>query len=128
MEILAELGRGVEESEARLILVDATLYLDAERVRYLSQQGRKRGTQTQSASPSLSAAEVSETLRAFCREHGFGYIPLSDDLIRANEAGIQTRWRRDIHFNEAGNQIFGEAMLRWMKREFEHNRGPTAKL
>ncbi len=123
MEILAELGRGVEESEARLILVDATLYLDAERVRYLSQQGRKRGTQTQSASPSLSAAAVSETLRAFCREHGLGYISLSDDLMRANEAGIQTRWRRDIHFNEAGNQIFGEAMLRWMKREFDRNRG-----
>ncbi len=50
-------------------------------------------------------------------QQDLGYVPLSDDLLAANLGGTSTRWRYDLHFNEAGNRLFADAIYRWVIRD-----------
>ncbi len=90
LRILAELGRQVERPDAQLILVDVS--------RYFSQTSRS----------------LPEALQGFCARRGFGYVDLSESMLAANDAGVSTRWRHDVHFNRAGNEIFARAMFEWL--------------
>ncbi len=63
------------------------------------------------------SAELSRALQRFSVARGVGYLPLSDRLLEAQRRGIATRWAHDGHFNETGNEIFAEAMYRWLAVE-----------
>jgi hypothetical protein len=41
-------------------------------------------------------------------------VPLAEPLLAANRGGRPTRWPHDGHFNEAGNEIFADALYAWM--------------
>jgi len=88
--VLEALGQSTREAHARLIVVDACRYFER------------------------SDGALSLHISTMCRQNGFGYVDLSTDLIEAKEAGISVRWPSDMHFNEAGNRIFAEAMLNWL--------------
>lgn len=92
LRVLEELATRVRSAGARLVVVDAIRYHE--------------GTAT-----------LSERVRTLCAEEAIGYLDLSLDLLAANEKGIATHWRRDLHFNEAGNRIFADAMARWIRTE-----------
>lgn len=91
LRVVEELAGQVKTRAARLILADASAYF-----------GDPRG--------------LSGTLRRFCNQHGVGYIPFGERLRAANRAGRATRWAHDGHFNEAGNEIFADAMFGWMAK------------
>ena len=57
--------------------------------------------------------DLSETLRRFCDDKDIGYVDLAEHLLKANASGRSMRWTHDGHFNEAGNEIFAEALYRW---------------
>ena len=88
--ILEELQRATARAGTRLAVVDASRYLG-------------------------SREDCAQRLRGFCADHGLGYVPLSDDLLEANAAGVATQWRHDGHFNRAGNEIFAESLGRWLE-------------
>ncbi|MBI1851147.1 MAG: hypothetical protein HYR85_12460 [Planctomycetes bacterium] len=92
LAILAELGRQTKRAGARLAIVDAS--------RYFSR-----------------ASRLPEILERFAGAHDFGYVALSSDLLAANAKGIATCWPHDTHFNEAANEIFAEAMHRWISSQ-----------
>ncbi len=92
LKIIEELGRQADGVGARLVVLDASQYF-----------GDKEA--------------VSIALREACTKNGLGYIPLYDDLLRANMNGISTRWAHDGHFNEAGNVILAEALHRWIAQD-----------
>jgi lysophospholipase L1-like esterase len=87
--VIEELGSGAAAAGARLVVVDASRYFGDD-------------------------ASVSRALEALCAEHGFGYIPLYEDLLDANRAGVSTRWPHDYHFNRAGNAILADALADWI--------------
>jgi len=89
LRILEELAASVHRSGARLIIADSVRY--------------HRGSQ-----------ELSDTLKEFCARKDIGYVNVSDDLLKKEDAGISTKRAYDGHFNELGNQIFAAAMYRWM--------------
>jgi hypothetical protein len=93
LAVLEELARQTRASGARLVLVDASTYFVP------------------------GAEKQQRRLERLCDELGLGYIPLARDLNEANAEGVATRWRYDVHFNEAGNRIFAEAMVRWLTED-----------
>jgi hypothetical protein len=95
LKIIEELGRNVERAGGRLIIVDVSEYL-----------GRD--------------VEVAAALEQLSRDKRFGYVPLSRQLNQANKSGIATRWPRDGHFNEAGNEILARALSDWITRSPRH--------
>ena len=91
LKVIEELGRKANASGARFVVVDASRYFAG-----------------------LKWSSLSPALKALCAEHGFGWIPLGEELLAAEKNGVQTRWPYDQHFNETGNQMFADAMRRWM--------------
>jgi hypothetical protein len=89
LRILQDLGRQVRDAGGALVLLDVSQYVEDD--------------------PS-----VSSTLKRFCGEEGFGYVPLYQDLMKANKAGVPTRWAHDFHFNEAGNAILARSLFHWI--------------
>ncbi len=59
---------------------------------------------------------VPQILKASCDNHGFGYIPVYDDLLRAQVSGVRLRWPHDLHLNEAGNAVLADAVYRWFTK------------
>lgn len=90
--ILEELGRQVKEAGAKLVILDATRYFENE-------------------------PEVTNFLKGLAETNGYGYIPVFEDLMKANRDGIVTRWKYDGHFNVAGNQIFAKSIAAWVKQD-----------
>ena len=91
LKILSELGDAVQARGGRLGIADASLYFE----------------------PGDTA--VAAALERLCKDRGLDYIPLANRLLDANQAGQQTRWPHDGHFNEAGNRVFAEALFDWVK-------------
>lgn len=91
LKVIEELGRKVRATGGRLVVVDVSHYFRLIRWETLP-----------------------ATLQAFCRENELGWIPLGDELLNAERKGIATRWAQDQHFNEMGNEMFADAMYRWM--------------
>jgi len=89
LHVIGALNESVRRSGGRLTLVDAVVYHGGQEV-------------------------LARTLERFCRERGIGYVPLSDSLLAENKRGNRTWWNHDGHFNEAGNETFAEAMVRWV--------------
>lgn len=90
LKVLEKLGLEVVGAGARLIIVDASSYLNP------------------------NESNLAPLLKEFAAKWKFGYIALSDDLLQAKRKGISVQWKYDPHFNGAGNEIFAEAMYRWM--------------
>lgn len=88
--ILDELDDKIRDSGAKLIVLDASIYYDAQ------------------------WKNAADAVKAYCQRRDVDYIDLSADLINANKKGVVTRWVNDLHFTEDGNRIFFEAMHRWM--------------
>jgi len=101
LKVIDELGRQIRDRGGRLVVVDASRYF-----RFLKWQA------------------LTPMLKQFCAEHGFGFIPLGDELLTAEKNGTVTRWPYDQHFNEIGNKIFADAMYRWISTNV---REPKAK-
>lgn len=99
LRIIAELGRQVAGSGAKLVVLDASRYVGED-------------------------ASVSDTLQKFCAERGFGYVPVYQDLIRANEEGTATRWAHDGHFNAAGDRIVAQALFGWITQDVRRSAAP----
>ncbi len=91
MKVIQELGAKVSAGGGRLVIVDASQYFEDD--------------------PSVSR-ELSE----LCARHGFGYVPVYHDLVKANASGIATRWSNDTHFNETGNLILASSLYDWLAR------------
>jgi hypothetical protein len=89
LKIIEELGRKVQSTGSRLVVVDASQYFGDSKV-------------------------VSKTLNEFCAKNGFGYIPLYEDLLKANMNGVATRWAHDAHFNYDGNIILARSLFDWI--------------
>lgn len=89
LKIIEELGRQVHGAGSRLVVVDASRYFGDDEI-------------------------VSRTLNEFCAEHGFGYIPLFSQLLKANMNGVSTRWAHDGHFNDDGNMILARSLYDWI--------------
>lgn len=89
LKILEELGRQSRAAGCRLVIVDVSRYFSAE-----------------SALP--------PRLRRFCDTRGFGYLPLSDDLLAAERKGLTVQLPLDTHFTELGNRIAGDGLYKWM--------------
>lgn len=90
--ILEELGRQVKEVGAKLVILDASRYFENE-------------------------PAVTDFLKKLAETNGFGYIPVFEDLMKANRDGVSTRWKYDGHFNVAGNQIFAKTIDAWVKQD-----------
>jgi len=88
--ILDELDDKIRASGAKLIVLDASTYFDAQ------------------------WKNAADAIRNYCSRRKVDYIDLSSDLINANMNGVVTRWVNDLHFTEDGNRLFFEAMHRWM--------------
>jgi hypothetical protein len=90
LKIIQEIGRQVVRAGGKLIVLDASRYFGDDET-------------------------ISVALRELCSKNDLGYIPLYDHLMKANSDGIPTRWARDGHFNEAGNDVLAKALLRYIK-------------
>jgi len=95
LNVLETLERQIKGTGAQFALVDASSYLNPQ------------------------ATALSEALRKSSAELGWNYIPFSDDLWEANRKGVSPQWKHDGHFNEAGHELFAQAMYRWMVKEGE---------
>jgi len=89
LKIIEDLGRSVSVAGGKLVVLDASQYFKDHEA-------------------------VSRQLNEFCAKHGFGYVPVYQDLLKANANGIATRWNFDTHFNEAGNMILAAALYEWV--------------
>lgn len=89
LKIIEELGSRVTSKRGRLVILDASRYFGDDEA-------------------------VSSALKELCVKNRLGYIPLYDDLMKANMDGISTRWAGDSHFNEAGNQVLANALFVWI--------------
>jgi hypothetical protein len=90
LRILQELGTQVRAAGAELVVVDLAAHFKG-------------------------GGPLSRTLAQFCSENAFGYVALAGRLAMAKRQGIPTRWPHDGHLNEAGNEIFADAMHEWLK-------------
>ena len=70
------------------------------------------------AEPGASRSRI----RPIFRIERLGYVPLSERLLEANADGIATRFRTDNHLNEAGHEIFAEALYSWLEADREVER------
>lgn len=91
LKIIEELGLSVSSAGGKLVVVDASRYFKDDE-------------------------SVSRELGELCVKHGFGYVPVYQELLKANANGIATRWNFDTHFNEAGNMILASALYDWIAR------------
>ncbi len=98
LSVLEQWGREIKEAGGKLVLVDALSY----------------GT-------SSPVSSVSKIFRRLAARNEWGYIPLADELLEASEKGLSVHWPHDGHFNQAGNEIFAEAMHRWFVEELRWN-------
>lgn len=89
LQIIDELKRQVRNSGGVLVILDASQYFGDDVI-------------------------VSKTLRDYCSHHGLGYIPLYEDLMKANIRGVPTQWAHDGHFNEWGNIILAKSLYNWI--------------
>ena len=96
-KIIEELGRQVSHAGGKLVVLDASRYVGDEET-------------------------VPDFLRELCRTNGFGYVPIYNELLKANKDGISTGWTHDAHFNEAGNRILAEAFYSWMTNQVPVNK------
>lgn len=103
IKIIEELGRKAASARSRLIVLDASRYF-----------GDNKGNKI-----------LSSALEELCSEKSFGYIPLYDELLRANADGISTRWAHDRHFNEAGNEIVAKALFGYITQHSQMNESPV---
>ncbi len=99
-KIIEELGRKVARAGSRLVIVDAARYFADDEI-------------------------ISALLKEACSKNGFGYVPLYEDLLKSDAGGIPTRWARDGHFNEAGNEVFAQALFAWMTPLLPVNKSPS---
>jgi len=91
LKIMEELGLKVREKGGIFVVMDASQYFGDDEI-------------------------ISVTLSKFCNKHGFGYIPIYEDLLQANKNGISTRWAHDGHFNETGNKILAGTIHHWIEQ------------
>ena len=101
--MIEKLGKGVRSQGGVLGVVDTFTYFNA------------------------AFEKESAKLRQFCIDKGFGYITLSEYLLRAMDRGISPRWKYDAHFNKAGNELFAESLYQWLtaQRQLEASEEPT---
>jgi hypothetical protein len=91
LKIIEELRRKADRVGSRLVVLDASQYFG-------------------------DGENISIALRETCTKNEMGYIPVYYDLLKANMEGTSTRWARDAHFNEAGNEILANALFRWISQ------------
>jgi len=91
LTIIEELGKRISANRGCLVVVDASKYFNN------------------------STGALSRNLELFCKNNGLGYVELSEFLDEAEKRGHRTRWKRDPHFNEIGNEVFAQAMFRWLQ-------------
>ena len=94
LKVIQTMRDDVKSFGGNLVIVDAT--------RHIIQKGR------------LPANLLSTILEKYCNVNKIGYIPLYQDLNKANLSGQKTRWPYDGHLNELGYRIFAESMYRWL--------------
>ena len=95
LKVIQTMRDDVKSFGGNLVIVDAT--------RHLIQKGR------------LPANLLSTILEKYCNVNEIGYVPLYQDLNKANLSGQKTRWSFDGHLNELGYRIFAESMYRWLQ-------------
>ena len=95
LKVIQTMRDDVKSFGGNLVIVDAT--------GHLIQKGR------------LPANLLSTILEKYCNVNGIGYVPLYQDLNKANLSGQKTRWPYDGHLNELGYRIFAESMYRWLQ-------------
>ena len=95
LKVIQTMRDDVKSFGGNLVIVDAT--------RHLIQKGR------------LPANLLSTILEKYCNVNEIGYVPLYQDLNKANLSGKKTRWSYDGHLNELGYRIFAESMYRWLQ-------------
>jgi hypothetical protein len=95
LKVIQTMRDDVKSFGGNLVIVDAT--------RHLIQKGR------------LPANLLSTILEKYCNVNEIGYVPLYQDLNKANLSGQKTRWSYDGHLNELGYRIFAESMYRWLQ-------------
>ena len=96
LRIIKELGEQVERAGSKLIVIDVSQYFG-------------------------DSKAISRALKDSCYKNNFGYIPLYNDLIKANKNGDSTRWQYDGHFNELGNEIMAESLRVWVTQHENQN-------
>jgi hypothetical protein len=89
LKIIEKLGQEVAGTGGKLILLDATRYFGDDET-------------------------VSRALKAVSNKNNLAYIPIDQNLLMANRAGISTSWPHDGHFNDAGNEILCSALFDWI--------------
>lgn len=95
LRVMDELGQQVTQSGAQLIVVDASLYFWF-----------------------FGANEIlTQRIHDFCRDKGYGYVPLYKDLFETDRNNMWARYTHDGHFNEHGNALFAKNMLRWVQED-----------
>jgi len=92
LKVLEELGREAAANNTRLIVADGSRYFGDD-------------------------ASISTALQEFCARSNSVYVPVYEDLLKANGNGISTRWRHDGHFNEAGDSLLADALYRSLIQE-----------
>jgi hypothetical protein len=63
----------------------------------------------------LDRSILSIFLENFSKYKGYSYANISDVFLEAEEKGVRIRWIGDPHFNEQGQNLFGEAVFRTLK-------------
>jgi len=99
LKIIEELGRNAASAGSRLVVLDASKYFGDHEA-------------------------VSIALKELCSKHGFGYIPLYEDLLKADMHGVLTRWAHDNHFNKAGNEILAKVVFGWIAQDSPASEAP----
>ena len=95
LKVIQTMRDDVKSFGGNLVIVDAT--------RNMIQKGR------------LPANLLSTILEKYCNVNEIGYVPLYQDLNKANLSGQKTLWSYDGHLNELGYRIFAESMYRWLQ-------------
>lgn len=94
--IIEELGNDVTRRNSRLVILDAAPYFEDE--------------------------TFSQQLKQFCARHGYGYVPLYKELLKANASGQSTRWKHDGHFNALGNELVAKVVFNYIKIDLSSQR------
>ncbi len=89
VKVIEELGLDVVATGSRMVVLDMSRYFGDNEI-------------------------IARSLLELCEQHGFGYIPVYEDLLQANEDGVSTRWASDPHFNPAGNEVLAESFFEWI--------------
>jgi hypothetical protein len=92
LAVLSVLNREVSASGARLVIADASTWMNP------------------------ADARVAATLHAWASREGVAYISLSPALMAKEAAGIPVRWQHDEHFNLEGNHVIATAIVAWARK------------